>query len=200
MATRSICEYNSSITGDEPYKSPYDFKPGTSPALRFFCVGVSPEAMAGGSSSVDAMYLVSCKCWSGARVRAANGVRAKTYRVRVRAAPLRTNHSAKAACIGLLHGVSRMAFAMPIPGCQPRVEPVPVSDACDAPDFLGPCPFRQRRLRRRAAISITLFNHSQRRRGNRHRFNGPICLIVTRLSGNVRKPSPGLRESYMATA
>src|SRR5471030_1174805 len=64
-ATRSICEYSSIITGDEPYRSPYDFRPAISPALRFFCEGVSPEATAGESRSIDAMSLLSCKCYSG---------------------------------------------------------------------------------------------------------------------------------------
>src|SRR5258707_11736598 len=67
LATRSICSYRSSITGDEPYSSPYDFSPAMPSATRCFaCAEALPPAeTVGESSSIDAINGESC----------ANGVR-----------------------------------------------------------------------------------------------------------------------------
>src|SRR5579864_4428796 len=62
LATRSICSYRSSITGDEPYSSPYDFRPAMPSATRCFaCAEAWPPAeTVGESRSVDAINGESC--------------------------------------------------------------------------------------------------------------------------------------------
>ncbi|MGF6664722.1 hypothetical protein QF000_006390 [Paraburkholderia atlantica] len=56
-ATRSICSYRSSITGDEPYSSPYDFSPATASPTRCFDCGeaLPPADTVGESRSIDAI-------------------------------------------------------------------------------------------------------------------------------------------------
>src|ERR1700739_2122165 len=77
LAPRSICSYRSSITGDEPYSSPYDFSPAMPSATRCFaCAEALPPAeTVGESSEIDAINGESCANGGAVLRRAGLGAR-----------------------------------------------------------------------------------------------------------------------------